>query len=177
MRPFEFLAKPCSVAYDKYARSQELAKKRQNLIKILPFWEKLIFKHPKGCFFISIPCNALYVILSENMGTPRDTVYPWGKGVCKHKTGDCRLRRLTGQQRSIRRVRIPRKGTILQTHARYCCTCVEKKAHTSKRVSVIARDNVISKAKLCDAYTRIFQNLQRTPKIHQILAVLERVNI
>ena len=37
LRPFEFLAKPCSVAYDKYARSQELAKKRQNLIKILTF--------------------------------------------------------------------------------------------------------------------------------------------
>ena len=68
-----------------------------------------------GAFLlVFIPCNALYVILSENMGTPRDTVYPWGKGVCKHKTGDCRLRRLTGQQRSIRRVRIPRKGTILQ---------------------------------------------------------------
>ena len=42
-------------------------------------------------------------------------------------------------------VRISRKGTILQTHARYFCTCVEKKAHTSKRVSVIACDNVISK--------------------------------
>ena len=52
---------------------------------------------------------------------------------------------------------------------------MEKKAHTSKRVSVIACDNVISKAKLCDAYTRIFQNLQRTPKIHQILAVLGRM--
>ena len=35
------------------------------------------------------------------------------------------------------------------------CTRGEK-AHTSKRVSVIACDNVISKAKLCDAYTRIF---------------------
>ena len=40
----------------------------------------------------------------------------------------------------------PGRDTILQTHARYFCTCVEKKAHTSIRVSVIACDNVISKA-------------------------------
>ena len=39
------------------------------------------------------------------------------------------------------------------------CTRGEKE-HTSKRVSVIVSDNVISKAKLCDVYTRIF----RTPK-------------
>ena len=39
----------------------------------------------------------------------------------------------------------PGRDTILQTHARYFCTCVEKKAHTSKRVSVIACDNAISK--------------------------------
>ena len=44
------------------------------------------------------------VIASGNKGTPRDTVYPWGKGVCKHKTGDCRLRQSTGQKRSIRRI-------------------------------------------------------------------------
>ena len=42
----------------------------------------------------------------------------------------------------------PGRDTILQTHARYFCTCVEKKAHTSIRVSVIACDNVISKAQL-----------------------------
>ena len=40
---------------------------------------------------------------SPIMGSPKDTLYFWGKGVCKHKTGDCRLRRLTGQKRSIRR--------------------------------------------------------------------------
>ena len=34
---------------------------------------------------------------------------------------------------------------------RYFCTFGEK-SHTSKRVSVIACENVISKAKLCDAY-------------------------
>ena len=33
-----------------------------------------------------VPCNALYVIASENTGTPRDTVYPWGKGINKQKT-------------------------------------------------------------------------------------------
>ena len=41
---------------------------------------------------------------SWKMGPPRDTVYSWGKGVCKHKTGDCRLRRLAGQKRSMRRI-------------------------------------------------------------------------
>jgi len=33
-----------------------------------------------------VPCNALYVIASENTGTPRDTLYPWGKGINKQKT-------------------------------------------------------------------------------------------
>ncbi len=48
------------------------------------------------------------------------------------------------------------------------CTRGEK-AQTSKRVSVIVCDNVISKAKLCDAYTRIFRTLKETSKIHQII--------
>ena len=39
----------------------------------------------------------------------------------------------------------PGRAPYYKTHARYFCTCVEKKAHTSKRVSVIACDNVISK--------------------------------
>ena len=42
-------------------------------------------------------------------------------------------------------VAISRKGHLVKSHARYFCTCVEKKAHTSKRVSVIACDNAISK--------------------------------
>lgn len=47
------------------------------------------------------------------MGTPKDTLYFWGKGVCKQKTGDCRLRRLTGQERSIRRVAIAVNGHLV----------------------------------------------------------------
>ena len=43
-------------------------------------------------------------------------------------------------------VAISRKGYHIKSHARYFCTCVEKKAQTSIRVSVIAPDNVISKA-------------------------------
>ena len=31
------------------------------------------------------PCNALSVIASENTGSPRDTLYPWGKGARKQK--------------------------------------------------------------------------------------------
>ena len=71
---------------------------------------------------------------AQQSGTPRDTVYPWGKGVCKHKTGDCRLRRLTGQKRSNRGPH----GIL--------CTRGEKE-HTSKRLSIIAPDNAISKTK------------------------------
>ena len=69
-----------------------------------------------------------------NQGTPRDTLYPWGKGVCEQKTTDCCLRQSVGQKRSYRGPR----GIL--------CTRGEKE-HTSKRVSVIACDNVISKAK------------------------------
>ena len=39
-----------------------------------------------------VPCNALYVIASENTGTPRDTVYPWGKGAHKQTSEHYRLR-------------------------------------------------------------------------------------
>ena len=48
------------------------------------------------------------VIASGNKGTPRDTVYPWGKGINKQKTNNWRLRRLFGQKRSL--WRIARKG-------------------------------------------------------------------
>ena len=50
------------------------------------------------------------------------------------------------------------------------CTRGEKE-HTSKRVSVIVSDNMISKAKLCDVYTRIFRTPKETSKIHLIFAV------
>ena len=46
-----------------------------------------------------------------------------------------------------------------KTHSRYFCTCVEEKEHTSKRVSIIARNNVISKAQ-CATCTRL---RRRTP--------------
>ena len=82
----------------------------------------------------SIPYKVLNVIASVNQGTPRDTVYSRGKGVCEQKTTDCCLRQSVGQKRSYRGPR----GIL--------CTRGEKE-HTSKRVSVIACDNVISKAK------------------------------
>lgn len=48
----------------------------------------------------------------RKIGDPRGILlYPWGKGVCKHKTGDCRLRQSVGQKRSIRR--IARKGYLV----------------------------------------------------------------
>ena len=48
---------------------------------------------------------------AENRGPRGILLYPWGKGVCKHKTGDCRLRQSVGQKRSIRR--IARKGYLV----------------------------------------------------------------
>ena len=39
----------------------------------------------------------------------------------------------------------PGRDTSLQNPRKILCTCVEKKAHTSKRVSIIAPDNAISK--------------------------------
>ena len=47
---------------------------------------------------------------------------------------------------ATRRGNLPEGNPFHKTHARYFCTCVEKKAHTSKRVSIIAYNNVISKA-------------------------------
>ena len=55
------------------------------------------------------------------------------------------------------------------------CTRGEKE-QTSKRVSVIVYDNVISKTRFATR-TRPRKNPSRTPKIHQILAVLRGVCI
>ena len=41
---------------------------------------------------LSLARNALYVIARHKSGTPRDTVYPWGKGAHKHKSERYRLR-------------------------------------------------------------------------------------
>ena len=90
----------------------------------------------------SLPYEVLYVIASGKSGTPKDTLYFWGKGVCKHKTGDCRLRRLTGQKRSIRRA----EGNHIIKPTQDTFVLAWKKAHTSKRVNIIACNNVISKA-------------------------------
>lgn len=47
---------------------------------------------------------------------------------------------------------IPRKGTYYKTHARYYCTCVEKKTQTSKRVSIAAPPRQCDfKRAVCDA--------------------------
>ena len=51
------------------------------------------------------------------------------------------------------------------------CTRGEKE-HTSIRVSVIVSDNAISKAKLCDVYTRIFRTPKETSRGPQKILVL-----
>ena len=60
---------------------------------------------------------------------------------------DC-VRSTMSLRGATRRGNLPEGTPHYKTHARYFCTCVEKKAQTSKRVrvSVIANDNVISKA-------------------------------
>ena len=76
---------------------------------------------------------------AEKRGPQKILLYFWGKGVCKHKTGDCRLRRLTGQKRSIRRVAISRKGhRIIKPTQDTFVLAWRKKAHTSIRVSIVA---------------------------------------
>jgi len=76
---------------------------------------------------------------AKKRGPQKILLYFWGKGVCKHKTGNCRLRRLTGQKRSIRRVAISRKGhRIIKPTQDTFVLAWRKKAHTSIRVSIIA---------------------------------------
>ena len=83
-------------------------------------------------------CEAL-----TNQGSPRDTLYPWGKGAHKQKSERYR------PDNAISKVQCaphrPEGHRIIKP-TQDTCTCVEKKAHTSKRVSIIVYNNVISKA-------------------------------
>ena len=58
---------------------------------------------------------------------------------------------------ATRRGNLPEGTPYYKTHARYFCTCVEKKAQTSIRVSVIAPDNVISKAQFAPCSATLCQ--------------------
>ncbi len=71
---------------------------------------------------------------AKKRGPQKILLYFWGKGVCKHKTGNCRLRRLTGQKRSIRRVAISRKGhrIIKPTQDTFVLAWRKKGAHKQK---------------------------------------------
>ena len=62
------------------------------------------------------------------------------------------------------------RGVYRGPHGRLCTR--GEKEHTSKRVSVIVSDNVISKAKLCDVYTRIFRTPKETSRGPQKILVL-----
>ena len=68
--------------YAKYTRifrtPKETSKSHQNS----DFLERIIFKHPDGCFFIRailIPCNAHYVIARHKSGDPAGYCVPVGR--------------------------------------------------------------------------------------------------
>ena len=120
-------------------------------------------------------CNAYYVISTmpfvlfrakhfmslraEKRGPQKILSYFWGKGVCKHKTGDCRLRRLTGQKRSIRRVAISRKGYLIIKPTQDTCImgpdgilCTRgEKEYASVRQTFVACDDCLVKNEAYDA--------------------------
>ena len=106
----------------------------------------------RATHFMSLQ-NALYSIPSvqhtichceRKNGVPAGYCVPVGKRHTQAKEWALSPPIMRFQKCSVRR--ISRKGYHIKPHARYFCTCVEKKAQTSKRVSVIACDNVISKA-------------------------------
>ena len=75
---------------------------------------------------------------------------------------------------ATRRGNLPEGTPHYKTHARYSCTCVEKKAQTSIRVSVIAPDNVISKAQFtprarCGLYLSLRNTTRRSIPCNAIL--------
>ena len=74
---------------------------------------------------------------------PQDTFVPVGK------IGDPAGYFCTRGERRVHKIRICRSVILRYRKSgdpkRYICTCVEEKEHTSKRVSIIAPDNVISK--------------------------------
>ena len=105
-------------------------------------------REPGGCLQTLAFFRATHYLSlrAKKRGPQKILLYFWGKGVCKHKTGNCRLRRLTGQKRSIRRVAISRKGNrIIKPTQDTFVLAWRKKAHTSIRVSIAASDNAISK--------------------------------
>ena len=104
------------------------------------------------------------------MGTPRDTVYPWGKGAHEQKREHCRLRKCDFKSEVCDalsplngRAKNPRLSAPSQKPAKnpknkwgprgILCTRGGKE-HTSKRVSIVAYENAISKVKCATHYRR-----------------------
>ncbi len=106
-------------------------------------------------------CNAYYVVSTMPfvhfrakhfchcetplIGDPAGYCVPVGKRSMQAK--DNRLLLATiGWSKEKHTTHLPEGLPYYQAHARYFCTCVEKKAQTSIRVSIIACDNAISTA-------------------------------
>ena len=120
------------------------------------------------CYYFSVNKKLFHSVRStmslraEIWGPRGILLYPWGKGVCKHKTGDCRLRRLTGQKRSIRR--ISRKGNrIVMTE------CVARMAKTTLKSCAFFGDDVFTAQVNFVINFTIFLRLSLVIKINRFL--------
>ena len=92
----------------EYARSQELAKKRQNLIKILPFWER----------YNLIKFSPFY----RGRGPQKIHLYFWGEGANEQKTNK-RIKRVCLVKRKICDAYAPSQELAKKRHGvstRYC---------------------------------------------------------
>ena len=106
------------------------------------------------------------------LGTLRDTVYPWGGGANEQKTNKRKNEFVWSKQdlrRNSRRFRecfSVRSTLLLRAETRgpqKILLSFGEKAHTSKRVSVIVPDNVISKVQ-CAPRTLGFSEPTKNPK-------------
>ena len=103
MRLFGVLTEPENPCTPKYTGIFKTRRENHNLIKILtfatlnfikfsPFLGELNLSTQAGAFLFDFSEQRTYVISSEKQGSPKDTVYFWGKCAHKQKSERYRLR-------------------------------------------------------------------------------------
>ena len=115
IRFFKFFPANTNIYQNSYSVIGALCGLRQGVLSsqcgyLISFGTKYLMSLQCGVH-ISFGTKYFMSLRAENRGPRGILLYPWGKGVCKHKTGDCRLRQSVGQKRSIRR--IARKGYLV----------------------------------------------------------------